>query len=156
MSYQIDLQIVSKNKTIPKKNLLKQWAAATLTPFVDTTEVTLRIVDEEESAQLNQTYRNKPKSTNVLAFPFEAPPELKLKLLGDIVICAPVVEKEAMEQDKNVTAHWAHMVVHGLLHLLDFDHIKDVDAEKMEAEEKKILKALGFPDPYCEEQISNG
>lgn len=156
MGYKINLQIASKNKNIPKKDLLKRWAITTLQPFKITAEVTLRIVDEEESALLNKTYRNKEASTNVLSFPFEGPAELKLKLLGDMVICAPVVEKEATEQGKELMSHWAHMVVHGLLHLLGYDHIKAVDAGKMETEEKKLLKELGFSDPYCEELISHG
>ena len=108
----------------------------------------MRIVDEAESQQLNFDYREKDKPTNVLSFPFQCPPGIELPLLGDLVICAQVVAREAAEQQKTVTAHWAHMVVHGCLHLLGFDHINDEDAAEMEAEEIQILQELGFANPY--------
>ena len=113
-------------------------------------ELTIRVVDEEESQSLNSQYRGKDNPTNVLSFPFEAPAEIELDLLGDLVICAPVVGKEATEQSKEEIAHWAHMVIHGTLHLQGYDHIEDEEAEAMEALEVKILSALGFPDPYTE------
>lgn len=115
----------------------------------DYTELTIRIVDVAESQQLNHIYRHKSYPTNVLSFPFAAPvPELQTMLLGDLVICAPVVVQEAVEQNKPILAHWAHMVVHGVLHLLDFDHQHDADASVMEALEINILADLGFADPY--------
>lgn len=114
------------------------------------TELTVRIVDETESAALNEEYRNKTGSTNVLSFPFECPDEVELNLLGDLVICAPVVEREAKQQGKQSQAHWAHMLVHGVLHLLGYDHIEDQDAEKMEAREVEIMALLGFSNPYLE------
>ena len=110
--------------------------------------MTVRIVDEAESNELNLTYRGKDKPTNVLSFPFEAPPGLELPLLGDLVICRQVVEREAQEQGKPLMAHWAHMVVHGSLHLLGYDHIEDEEAEEMEALERDIMQELGFADPY--------
>jgi probable rRNA maturation factor len=102
--------------------------------------VTVRLVDEAESRELNHTYRGKDKPTNVLSFPFEAPPGLELPLLGDLVICRQVVEAEAVEQGKPLMAHWAHMVVHGSLHLLGYDHIEDEEAEEMEQLERDIMQ----------------
>ncbi|MGL5337628.1 MAG: rRNA maturation RNase YbeY, partial [Aeromonas veronii] len=97
-------------------------------------------------------YRGKDKPTNVLSFPFEAPPGLELPLLGDLVICRQVVEREAEEQGKPLMAHWAHMVVHGSLHLLGYDHIEDEEAEEMEALERDIMQELGFADPYLSDE----
>ncbi|EEQ20787.1 metalloprotease [Yersinia intermedia ATCC 29909] len=115
-------------------------------------EVTVRLVDEAESHELNLTYRGKDKPTNVLSFPFEAPPEIELPLLGDLIICRQVVEQEAIEQEKALLAHWAHMVVHGSLHLLGYDHIVDDEAEEMESIETEIMQSLGYPDPYISEK----
>lgn len=114
------------------------------------TELTIRIVDEKESAELNEQFRHKTGSTNVLSFPFAAPPEVELNLLGDLVICADVVKQQANEQNKQELAHWAHMVVHGTLHLLGYDHLTDADATIMEAKEIQILSQLGYSDPYTE------
>ena len=116
------------------------------------TEVTIRIVGAEESQALNHQYRGRDYPTNVLSFPFEAPAGITVPLAGDLVICAPVVETEAREQDKTLDAHWAHMVVHGMLHLQGFDHIKDDDAEVMEALEVRLLAQLGFGNPYEAEE----
>lgn len=114
----------------------------------DNIELTLRIVDEAESAALNYQYRDKDYATNVLSFTYDIPAEVEINLLGDLVICAPIVQREAAEQDKSEQAHWAHMIIHGLLHLLGFDHLNEQDADKMEAHEIAILAALKFPDPY--------
>ena len=113
-------------------------------------EISLLIVDETEGAELNRQWRGKDGPTNVLSFPSDLPAELNLPLLGDLIICAPVVEKEAMAQKKSLDAHWAHMVVHGTLHLLGYDHVVDAEAQEMEALETRILKQLGYPDPYQE------
>jgi len=107
---------------------------------------------EGESRELNHTYRGKDKPTNVLSFPFEAPPGIELPLLGDLIICRQVVEQEAQEQEKTLEAHWAHMVIHGSLHLLGYDHIEDDEAEEMESLETEIMLALGYPDPYISEK----
>ncbi len=131
---------------IPAPSSLRAWALAALegaTPG----EITIRIVAEEESAKLNGKFRHKPYATNVLSFPYEAE-ALSEPVLGDLVICAPVVAREAAEQGKDPHAHWAHMVVHGVLHLLGHDHIQEDEAERMEAKERQILARLGFPDPY--------
>ncbi|EEP91625.1 metalloprotease [Yersinia kristensenii ATCC 33638] len=125
---------------------------AVLPQFQEVSEVTIRVVDEAESHELNLTYRGKDKPTNVLSFPFEAPPEIELPLLGDLIICRQVVEQEAVEQEKALLAHWAHMVVHGSLHLLGYDHIVDDEAEEMESIETEIMQNLGYPDPYISEK----
>lgn len=148
MSIILDLQLATEAKDLPTENQIQQWLEAAILPFQAEAEVTVRIVDEAESQQLNFDYREKNKPTNVLSFPFECPPGIELPLLGDLVICAQVVAKEAAEQNKTLHAHWAHMVVHGSLHLLGFDHINEEDATEMEAEEIQILAELGFADPY--------
>lgn len=113
-------------------------------------EVVVRVVDEAESAELNGQYRQKQGSTNVLSFPFEAPPGFETDHLGDLVVCAPVVEREAQEQGKALEAHWAHLVIHGMLHLQGYDHIDERDAAVMEAEEIALMRDLGYPNPYEE------
>lgn len=149
MSITLDLQLASEAQSLPTEAQFQQWLEAAILPFQDIAEVTVRIVDEEESQQLNFDYREKDKPTNVLSFPFELPPGVEeLPLLGDLVICAQVVAAEALEQGKELHHHWAHMVVHGCLHLLGFDHINDEDAEQMEAEEILILQQLGIKNPY--------
>lgn len=148
MSIILDLQLASTASDLPTESQIQQWLDAAILPFQAEAEVTVRIVDESESQQLNFDYREKDKPTNVLSFPFQCPPGIELPLLGDLVICAGVVAQEAKEQQKTLTAHWAHMVVHGSLHLLGFDHINDTDALEMEAEEIQILAELGFADPY--------
>ena len=148
MSIILDLQLATEAKDLPTESQIQLWLEAAILPFQLEAEVTVRIVDEAESQQLNFDYREKNKPTNVLSFPFECPPGIELPLLGDLVICAQVVAQEAAEQNKTLSAHWAHMVVHGCLHLLGFDHINDDDATEMEAEEIQILAELGFADPY--------
>nr|WP_315543763.1 rRNA maturation RNase YbeY [uncultured Aggregatibacter sp.] len=149
----IDLQIACEQETgLPTAEQIEQWATAAVQPKSDEVEMTVRIVDEAESHALNLNYRGKDRPTNVLSFPFECPDEVELPLLGDLVICRQVVEREAQEQDKPVMAHWAHMVVHGSLHLLGYDHIEDDEAEKMESLETQIMTGLGFADPYLSEK----
>ena len=149
----IDLQIACEQETgLPTVEQIEQWATAAVQPQSDEVEMTVRIVDEAESHELNLNYRGKDRPTNVLSFPFECPDEVELPLLGDLVICRQVVEREAQEQDKPVMAHWAHMVVHGSLHLLGYDHIEDDEAEEMESLETQIMTGLGFADPYLNEK----
>jgi probable rRNA maturation factor len=145
----LDLQIASAAADIPAEDDFRRWVAAALAGRRDEAELTIRVVDEEESAELNGTYRHKQGPTNVLSFPFIAPPGVELPLLGDIVICAPVVAREAAEQGKTAAAHWAHMTVHGCLHLLGYDHIDPAEAEIMESLERDVLSALGYADPYA-------
>ena len=149
----IDLQIACEQESgLPTAEQIEQWATAAVQPQSDEVEMTVRIVDEPESHELNLNYRGKDRPTNVLSFPFECPDEVELPLLGDLVICRQVVEREAQEQDKPVMAHWAHMVVHGSLHLLGYDHIEDDEAEEMESLETQIMTGLGFADPYLSEK----
>jgi probable rRNA maturation factor len=148
MTHAVDVQIACEAKDLPEREQFRAWARAAVGSMRDDAELTIRIVDEAEIEHLNSTYRKKPGATNVLSFPFEAAPEVDMPLLGDIVICAPVVRREACEQSKSVNAHWAHMVVHGTLHLLGFDHEKKREAQEMEAMEARILADLGFDNPY--------
>ena len=149
----VDLQVATENiEGLPTEEQIVQWATAAVQPEGNEVEMTVRIVDEAESHELNLTYRGKDRPTNVLSFPFECPDEVELPLLGDLVICRQVVEREAAEQEKPLMAHWAHMVVHGSLHLLGYDHIEDNEAEEMESLETQIMQGLGFDDPYLAEK----
>ncbi|KEP89470.1 rRNA maturation RNase YbeY [Aeromonas caviae] len=153
MSVTLDLQLACASPDgLPTETQLQGWLDGTILGFQPEAEVTVRLVDEAESRELNHTYRGKDKPTNVLSFPFEAPPGLELPLLGDLVICRQVVEAEAVEQGKPLMAHWAHMVVHGSLHLLGYDHIEDEEAEEMEQLERDIMQELGFADPYLNDE----
>ncbi|MBD1564122.1 rRNA maturation RNase YbeY [Vibrio sp. SA48] len=153
MSIELDLQLaVESEQGLPTLNDFSQWLNKAVTPFQTQAEVTIRVVDVQESQQLNREYRGKDKPTNVLSFPFEAPPGMEIDLLGDLVICRQVVEQEAQEQNKPLLAHWAHMVVHGSLHLLGYDHIEDDEAEEMESLETEIMLDMGFEDPYIAEK----
>lgn len=147
---EIDIQNASTCEQIPSEDAFKHWVIAALEGAkceLDK-ELTVRIVDEAESQSLNLQYRGKDKPTNVLSFPADLPPEVEIPLLGDLVICAQVVQREADEQNKQITSHWAHMVIHGTLHLLGFDHIDDAEAEQMESLETNIITAMGFLAPY--------
>lgn len=150
----IDIENVSGAK-VPTNAKFKQWIAAAIGDRRERAELSVRISDAAEIALLNKQYRGKDYATNVLSFPADLPPELKLPLLGDIVICAEVVEREACEQHKTSEAHWAHMLVHGTLHLLGYDHVDDAEAEIMEALEIDILHALNFANPYAEDHVLN-
>lgn len=136
---------------IPTNENLQDWAAAAL--VVDgAVQVTLRIVDIKESQGLNKEYRGKDKSTNVLSFPMEMPADfadiLEINILGDLVVCAEVVDNEYKEQNKTLDSHWAHMLIHGMLHLQGYDHLNDTEADEMEQLEIEILTRLGFDNPY--------
>ncbi|MGQ0586310.1 MAG: rRNA maturation RNase YbeY [Gammaproteobacteria bacterium] len=133
-------------KGAPSPAQLRKWVAAALGR--QRGEVTVRIVGPAESRRLNRRYRKKDQPTNVLSFPYDDPAPGRQRVLGDVVICAAVVNREAREQGKRPAAHWAHMVVHGALHLLGFDHIEPADARVMEGRERAILARLSFPDPY--------
>ena len=153
----IELQIASPSKETPTEELISQWVNCAIeaansqtnaTAISTDAEVSIRVVDTNESQMLNREYRHQDKPTNVLSFPAELDAIIELPLLGDLVICAPVVENEAQQQQKTSTAHWAHMIIHGTLHLIGYDHIDDNDAEIMEALETQILTNLGFNAPY--------
>lgn len=159
MSAILDLQIASECSDIPKPKDIQFWLDTVFShqQLVDR-EITVRIVDTDEIQQLNQEYRGKNKATNVLSFPFEMP-ELSLptdfqidaslaNFLGDIVICAQVIRRESQQQNKILNHHWAHMIVHGSLHLLGYDHIEEQEAQQMESIEIAILQKLAIDDPY--------
>jgi len=147
-NYVVDLQVDVEDSALPSPQTFEQWIATALEGRRERGEICIRIVSQEESQALNREYRGKDKPTNVLSFPFEAPPGIPLDLLGDLAICADIVRDEAQEQGKALHDHWAHMVIHGTLHLLGFDHIKDDEAERMEALERELLARLGIADPY--------
>ncbi len=142
------VQIECEMRAIPEQEKFIEWVSTILNVLhEDGGELSLRIVDSPESQLLNKQYRGKDKPTNVLSFPL-ADENLPIPVLGDLVICAPVVEREAQEQKKVIEAHWAHMVVHGVLHLLGYDHENDTEAECMEALEVKVMASMGYADPY--------
>ncbi|WP_394204637.1 rRNA maturation RNase YbeY [Shewanella waksmanii] len=151
LTLDLDLQYAYDDGQLPERESFELWVKTALRDTMAHAELTIRIVDEQESQTLNHSYRGKDKPTNVLSFPFEAPAEIDIPLLGDLVICAPVVKNEAVEQGKTLTAHWAHMVVHGCLHLLGYDHIEDDEAEQMESLETLLIQQLGFDNPYKEQ-----
>ena len=144
----VDLQLACDSKAVPEIADFQLWVEAALASYQKPFELTIRLVNIDESHELNHQYRGKDKPTNVLSFPFEVPEGIELDLLGDLVICVDVVEQEAIEQQKSLQAHWAHMTIHGCLHLLGFDHIEDDEADEMEALETKIITGLGFAAPY--------
>lgn len=153
MAIDLSLQIASDEKTLPHPAQFREWVTVALAGRVDTGELTIRVVDEEESAALNKQYRQKEGPTNVLSFPYNPIPGLASRLLGDIVICAPIVTKEAALHKSDLLAQWAHMVIHGILHLLGYDHETDEEALEMEQLETNLLMQLGFPPPYDGEVI---
>ncbi len=145
----LELQLASEATDLPAKSDFETWAETALEDE-SRRGLVIRIVDEAESRQLNRDYRGKDSPTNVLSFPFEAPPGVPNEHLGDLVICAPVVKREAKAQGKAEAHHWAHMVVHGVLHLRGHDHQDDAEAQIMENLERQLLAGLGLPDPYLE------
>ncbi len=150
MSVTIDLHNASGERRLPLRRLFRLWTEAALKGAGKAgqhSNLSIRIVDADESASLNHQYRHKNHATNVLSFP--VPEQLQAAgQLGDLALCAAVVKQEAAEQHKTVVNHWAHLVVHGVLHLLGYDHEHNKDAKKMETLEVKILASLGIPDPY--------
>ena len=152
----IELQYGCEAPDMPEAQALRQWLEAAAGMAGAHGEILVRIVSPEESAELNHRYRDRDRPTNVLSFPFTAPeglpPEALPAQLGDLVICAEVVAREAREYERTPEAHWAHMLVHGLLHLLGHDHQQTDEAARMEALESRIMEQLGFADPWRSEQ----
>ena len=148
MTIDVDVQNATLFRPVPGDDQFRLWVATALRGKSNA-ELTVRLVDSEESRALNSTYRGKDKPTNVLSFPAELPADVGIPLLGDIVVCAPLVSEEAKEQEKAVESHWAHLVIHGVLHLLGFDHQDEKEAEAMEAVEVDLLASLGFGNPYA-------
>ena len=150
---QLELQLETNTVALtdlPSEAQFQTWIDAALADQAKEFEVVVRLVDEPESQQLNREYRGKDSPTNILSFTFEVPDGLELNLLGDLVICAPLVKKEAIEQQKLLEHHWAHLVIHGVLHLRGYDHIDDDEAEEMESKGIEILQQLNIPNPYQE------
>lgn len=143
----LDIQRVVDHPGVPADEDLRRWAEAALAGQ-GAVMVNVRIVDEAEGWALNKQWRQRDSATNVLSFPADAPPVDGVRVLGDVVLCAPVVQREAVEQGKQVAHHWAHLLIHGLLHLLGYDHIDGAKAEVMEAREVELLADLGISDPY--------
>ncbi len=149
---ELDVQLASEAADLPGEADLRHWCELALRQRSADSELTIRVVDEAEARELNHTWRHKDYATNVLSFPADIPDGiLDIPLLGDLVICAPVVAREAAEQGKLLTAHWAHLVIHGCLHLLGYDHIEEAEAQEMETLERELLAELGHPDPYNDE-----
>jgi probable rRNA maturation factor len=148
MTLIVDIQMASASEEAPDPQSIERWVGAAIGNQRESTELSVRIVDAEEGQALNEQFRSSTGATNVLSFPFENESPEPLPLIGDIVICAPVVAKEAREQNKALNAHWAHMMIHGVLHLLGYDHQNENDANLMESLETEIMQGLGFPPPY--------
>lgn len=148
MAIVVDIQVASDAPGLPEADRIRAWAGAALAGLRDDAELTIRIVDEEEGRQLNEHWRRGNGPTNVLSFPAGDDLAVLPELLGDVVICAPVVEREAAAQGKSPEAHWAHMVIHGILHLLGYDHQDDAEAAVMESLETEKLHTLGYAHPY--------
>ena len=148
MTIDVDVQNATAYEPLPENEQLVLWVTFALRGKSDV-ELTLRLVDRDESQALNLRYRGQDKPTNVLSFPAGLPSGLDLPLLGDIVICAPLVGEEAEKQHKLLQSHWAHLVIHGVLHLLGHDHQDEKEAVEMEAIEVDLLASLGFSDPYA-------
>ena len=153
LDYQISEELdAASRRELPDQSMVESWVCAALVQAgaYGEAQLTVRVVDEAEIYALNETYRHKAAPTNVLSFPFEAPDDVDIPLLGDVVICVSVVQQEASQQHKTPHQHWAHMVVHGTLHLLGYDHISDEEADIMESMEIAVLDKLGVPNPYME------
>jgi probable rRNA maturation factor len=148
MTDDIEIQRVFSTGYTPNDENFSEWFNLVIKKLQKHGTLVVRLVDEVESRELNQQYRGKDSSTNVLSFPFEAPPNIEDNHLGDLVICVPVVNREAVEQNKSANHHWAHIVIHGILHLLGYDHMNDSDAMKMEKLEIDLLATLGISNPY--------
>ena len=151
----VDIQLADGSAKTPDAQQIRSWVAAVFTTLERSPlALTVRVVGEEEMTKLNQRYRGQNQPTNVLSFPIEPLPGMCTGLLGDIVVCGPVVDREAAIQHKPPMGHWAHMVVHGLLHLFGYDHESNQEAMAMETLEKSVLRGLGYPDPYQREHHS--
>ena len=152
MTIEVDVQYATDFPDLPDEKQFRYWVETALKDLKGNAELTIRIVDEAEGTQLNEQWRKSKGPTNVLSFSNKGVSEIAPDFLGDIVICAPVGAQEAKEQNKNRHAHWAHMVIHGILHLNDFDHINPEDADRMEGIEINILEKLKYKNPYLSTQ----
>jgi probable rRNA maturation factor len=153
MSLRIDVQYAAPRRGVPAAPALRAWVRAAAAGRCEAAQLTLRVVGQEEGAALNERYRGGSGPTNVLSFPLDAVPGSEPPWLGDVVLCAPVVERQARDQGKSARQHWAHLVIHGVLHLLGYDHQTAEEAHRMEAVEREVLGHLGYPDPYEVEDL---
>jgi len=154
MSFLVHIGYQTGRKGLPPATRMRAWVEAALRAARRRTgEVSVVLVDEAEGRRLNLQYRGRDYATNVLSFPADLPTGVRSPLLGDLVVCAPVVARESTEQRKRLADHYAHMLVHGSLHLLGYDHVDDAEAERMEALETRILARLGIADPYVEPAV---
>ncbi|MSP28680.1 MAG: rRNA maturation RNase YbeY [Methylococcales bacterium] len=144
----VEIQTIFESAGQPSEAHIQLWVDTALADVNHDTEIVVRIVDAQESAELNEQYRHKQGATNILSFPVEIPEGIDLNLLGDLVICAPVLEQEALQQNKVLAHHWAHIIIHGVLHLLGYDHLDDEQADDMETKEIALLQQLNIPNPY--------
>lgn len=147
-SLEIEIQRATTSTTTPADEQFQKWVEAALSGIKEEAILAIRIVDSEEGQQINRQYRDKDYATNVLSFPADLPDGIADTQLGDLLICAPVVASEAKQQGKKEADHWAHLTVHGVLHLLGYDHENDVEAVEMETLEIQVLKSLGIENPY--------
>ena len=153
MTYYVDIQHACGSENPIKDDMIRLWAQTTLSSSLDAAELTIRFVEPDEMTRLNDTYRQQPKPTNVLAFPANIPPSVTLEcpFLGDIIVCPSVLLKESIDAQSPLEAHWAHIIIHGILHLLGYDHIDETDALTMEHREIVLLSQLGYDNPYQED-----
>lgn len=148
---QLDIQRIVDLDSLPNDDDLQLWVEKALANYSQDAEVVIRIVDTQEMTELNSQYRSKQGATNILSFPFELPDGVEgIDLLGDLVVCAAVLEQEAKQQNKALSAHWAHIIIHGVLHLLGYDHLTDDEAIEMESKEIVLLQELHIDNPYQE------
>jgi len=152
---QLDIQRIIELDSLPSDDDFQLWVDRALADYSQDAEVVIRIVDTEEMAELNSQYRNKQGPTNILSFPFELPDGVEgIDLLGDLVVCAAVLEQEAKQQNKALSAHWAHIIIHGVLHLLGYDHLTADEAIEMESKEIVLLQELHIDNPYQEKEVN--
>ncbi len=149
MPVRVNIENVSRCDQVPDPTSMRRWLTAAISQHASRGEISVRLVGVEEAAEFNGRYRNQSGPTNVLSFVADIPEFVDSDLLGDLVVCAPLVNREALEQGKPAAAHWAHILVHGALHLLGYDHIQNTEALEMEALETQILGELGFAPPYA-------
>jgi len=152
---QLDIQRIVELDSLPSDDGFQLWVDKALADYSQDAEVVIRIVDTEEMTELNSQYRAKQGPTNILSFPFELPDGIEgIDLLGDLVVCAAVLEQEAKQQNKALSAHWAHIIIHGVLHLLGYDHLTDDEAIEMESKEVVLLQELHIDNPYQEKEVN--
>jgi probable rRNA maturation factor len=152
---QVDIQRTIELDSLPSDDNFQLWVDRALADYSQDAEVVIRIVDTEEMAELNSQYRSKQGPTNILSFPFELPDGIEgIDLLGDLVVCSAVLEQEAKQQNKALSAHWAHIIIHGVLHLLGYDHLTDDEAIEMESKEVVLLQELHIDNPYQEKEVN--